>query len=80
MNAQFEPIRTASGTSALRADVRAFLSERIGELPPEIRAQSWSGWDDALSADMGARGWIGMTWPTAFGGQAASQLERYTVA
>ena len=24
-------------------------------------------WDDALSADMGERGWIGMTWPTAFG-------------
>lgn len=79
MNVHFEPIRAATDMSALRADVRAFLDEKVAHLPPEVRAQSWSGWDDELSAAMGARGWIGMTWPTAFGGQAASQLERYTV-
>lgn len=79
MNVHFEPIRAATDMSALRADVRAFLDEKVAHLPAEVRAQSWSGWDDGLSAAMGARGWIGMTWPTTFGGQAASQLDRYTV-
>ncbi len=79
MNARFEPVRVSPDNTALRRDIRAFLGERIDDLPPQVRAQSWSGWDEALSRDIGGRGWIGMTWPEELGGSDATQLERYTV-
>jgi alkylation response protein AidB-like acyl-CoA dehydrogenase len=38
------------------------------------------GADRAFSRKMGARGWIGMCWPKAYGGGEHSMLERYVVA
>jgi len=43
------------------------------------RAESWSGFDPAFSRKLGARGWIGMTFPTAYGGHERTALERYVV-
>jgi alkylation response protein AidB-like acyl-CoA dehydrogenase len=59
--------------------VRAFLAEALADLPPRQRALSWMGHDPAFSRAVGARGWIGMTWPTQYGGQARSALDRYVV-
>lgn len=66
-------------TEALRREVRAFLRETLGDAPPEQRAFSWGGFDREFSRKMGARGWIGMTWPKRYGGHERSALERYVV-
>jgi acyl-CoA dehydrogenase len=63
----------------LRQEVRAFLQETIPDRTPEQRAESWSGYDRQFSRKLGARGWIGMTWPKKYGGHERSALERYVV-
>lgn len=80
MNTQ--PITRLAGTrdaEALRAEVRAFLSAEIADRSPAERAESWNGYDEAFSRKLGARGWIGMTWPKEYGGAARSMAERYVV-
>jgi alkylation response protein AidB-like acyl-CoA dehydrogenase len=64
---------------ALRAEVRAFLRQELGETAPVRRAHSWGGFDREFSRKMGARGWIGMTWPKRYGGHERGALERYVV-
>ncbi|MBI3108682.1 MAG: acyl-CoA dehydrogenase family protein [Candidatus Rokubacteria bacterium] len=63
----------------LRGEVREFLRETLGDMPPVKRARSWGGFDRAFSRTVGARGWIGMTWPRRYGGHERSALERYVV-
>jgi len=38
-----------------------------------------SGWDEAFTAALAARGWLGMTVPTEYGGHGRSFLERFVV-
>jgi alkylation response protein AidB-like acyl-CoA dehydrogenase len=66
-------------TEALRAEVREFLRETLVEAAPVRRARSWWGFDREFSLKVGARGWIGMIWPTTYGGHERSALERYVV-
>lgn len=73
------PPALPEGAEALRSEVRAFLAEALAGRTPQQRAESWSGHDPAFSRAMGARGWLGMTWPRAYGGQERSALERYVV-
>ena len=76
----FDPVRLPRQCEALRADVRAFLAEEIsaGTFDPHH-----PGYGDSYSRDfsrrVGAKGWIGMTWPKRYGGHERSQLERYVV-
>lgn len=37
------------------------------------------GHDRAFARDLGARGWLGMTWPTEYGGAGRSPMERFVV-
>lgn len=76
---RFEEILLPSDAPQLRREVRAFLDE-------EIAAGNWTpnsnfsaGFSPAFSRKLGARGWIGMTWPKAFGGHERSMLHRYIV-
>ena len=64
---------------ALRADVRAFLAETMADMPAMKRVRNWVGADPDFSRALGARGWIGMTWPKRYGGHERSALERYVV-
>src|SRR2546429_8829076 len=64
---------------SLRAEVRDFLNKELGGAAPVKRAKSWGGFDREFSRKVGARGWIGMTWPTRYGGHERSALERYVV-
>lgn len=66
-------------TEQLRAEVRAFLKKELADTPAIRRARSWTGFDAEFSRKMGARGWIGMTLPAAYGGAARSPRERYVV-
>jgi acyl-CoA dehydrogenase len=76
----FDPVRLPLECQQLRAEVRAFLAEEMaaGTFTPHI-----GGIDGAYSRDfsrkVGARGWIGMTWPKQYGGRERSFLERYVV-
>ena len=38
---------------ALRAEVRAFLRQELGDTPPVLRAHSWGGFDREFSKKMG---------------------------
>ncbi len=65
---------------ALRREVRAFLEE-------ERAAGKWRGggdfathYDPAFSRRLGARGWLGMTWPRRYGGGERSTLERLVLS
>lgn len=63
----------------LRAEVRGFLSETLQDFSPLQRAENWNGFDRQFGLKLGARGWIGMAWPVAYGGQGRSFMERYVV-
>lgn len=63
----------------LRQQVRDFLEQTLREFTPVQRAENWSGFDRQFGLQLGARGWIGMTWPRAYGGQERSPAERYVL-
>ena len=64
----------------LRARVRAFLAEERAAGSWTPRPDVWlSGWDERFSAELGRRGWLGMTIPAEYGGHGASPLDRYAV-
>jgi hypothetical protein len=76
---RFEPVVMPPGAVTLRAEVRAFLEEEIakGAFKPAVGAMATA--DPAFSAKCGERGYLGMTWPKAYGGHERSALERYVV-
>ena len=75
----FEPLALPAQTAELRREVREFLREELAGMTPRERAHTWQGFDAEFSRKLGARGWIGMTWPREYGGQERSVLERYVV-
>ncbi len=76
---RFEPCTLPPAAEALRVEVRDFLEATLGDYPAIERAQAWTGTDTDFSRKVGARGWIGMTWPKVYGGHERSALERYVV-
>ena len=64
--------------STLREEVRGFLD---GTLRPEdARDDGWIvGFSREFSRALGARGWIGYTWPKRYGGAEGSYLERLII-
>ena len=77
---QFDPLRLPPETEALRQEVRAFIAEEIaaGSFDPAVGLQT-EVYDREFSKRVGARGWIGMTWPKEYGGAERSYLDRYVV-
>src|SRR4029077_16568235 len=79
-NLQFDQIRLPPECETLRQKVRAFLADEIakGTFDPH-RPGHGDSHDRAFSKRIGAKGWIGMTWPKKYGGHERSFLERYVV-
>jgi alkylation response protein AidB-like acyl-CoA dehydrogenase len=75
----FPPHDLPPETAHLRREVREFLAETMPAMPSVERARSWSGVDREFSRKLGARGWIGMTWPKKYGGHERSFADRYVV-
>lgn len=77
---KFDPVRLPPEAEALRAEVREFLNGEIaaGTFDPAT-APINDSFDREFSRRVGAKGWIGMTWPKKYGGQERSFLERYVV-
>jgi acyl-CoA dehydrogenase len=75
---RFDPVELPPKAREVRDEVRAFLAAEIaaGTFAPEGRR---GGFSREFSRKVGARGWIGMTWPKQYGGHERSQLERYVV-
>jgi alkylation response protein AidB-like acyl-CoA dehydrogenase len=80
MTLQFDQIRLPPECDRLRDEVRAFIAEEAAagtfnpNRPWEVESQ-----DRAFSRKVGAKGWIGMTWPKKYGGHERSFLERFVV-
>jgi alkylation response protein AidB-like acyl-CoA dehydrogenase len=77
---QFDPIRLPPECATLRTEVRAFLADEIaaGTFDPH-QPNHGDSYNRGFSRRVGAKGWIGMTWPKRYGGHERSQLERYVV-
>jgi len=76
---RFDHCELPREAQALRAEVREFLG---AELPADAARRygyTWGGYDRAFSRKVGAKGWIGMTWPKRYGGHERSALERWVV-
>ena len=76
---RFDALRLPPECEVLRAEVRAFIA---GELAAGLwvpNSDFGSHRSAAFSRRLGARGWIGMTWPKGYGGGGRSMLERYVV-
>ena len=74
----FDAIRLPPECVALRQEVRAFLAKEIeaGTFDPHGGTDAYS---EEFSRKIGAKGWIGMTWPKKYGGHERSFLERFVV-
>ena len=75
----FPPPPVSAEAEVLRGEVRAFLARELAGVPAIRKAESWSGFDADFSRKLGAQGWIGMTFPNAYGGHGRTALERYVV-
>jgi alkylation response protein AidB-like acyl-CoA dehydrogenase len=75
----FPPTTLPPETKALRTEVRAFLDEALDGVSAAERSATWDGFDPDFTRAVGARGWIGMTWPKAYGGHERTALERYVM-
>ena len=62
----------------LRSEVAEFLEAESGSFEPACDA--WiTGFDRAFTKKLAARGWVGMTWPTRYGGGGRSYVDRLAV-
>ena len=77
---RFDPIRLPPECEKLRREVRAFLADEIaaGTFDPHKPNREDTDAPE-FSRRVGARGWLGMTWPKKYGGHERSFLERYVV-
>ena len=75
---RFDPIELPPEAKELRHEVRTFLRQEAeaGTFSPGDGKGSFSR---EFSRRVGAKGWIGMTWPKKYGGHERSHLERYVV-
>jgi acyl-CoA dehydrogenase len=77
---QFDQLRLPPECEKLRAEVRAFIAEEIdgGSIKPS-GATGGDSFSREFSRKVGAKGWLGMTWPKKYGGHERTFLERYVV-
>src|SRR5437660_10688957 len=64
---------------ALRTPVREFLDGALRDMPLEVRARSWMGFDAQFSRALAARGWVGLTLPREYGGGGRSHFARFVL-
>lgn len=79
MNFSFPCFRQSSSAEALRDEVREFIARERAEDRWRRQGDFAIHYDPEFSRRLGERGWIGMTWPRAYGGNERSMLERLVV-
>jgi len=77
---QFDQLRLPPECEKLRDEVRAFIAEETeaGSIKPS-GATGGDSFSREFSRKVGAKGWLGMTWPKKYGGHERTFLERYVV-
>jgi len=72
---RFDPVELPPEVKELRQEVRTFLREEIdaGTFSPDVGKGSFSR---EFSSKVGAKGWIGMTWPKKYGGHERAHRKR----
>ncbi|MGO8921172.1 MAG: acyl-CoA dehydrogenase family protein [Stellaceae bacterium] len=76
---RFDPLTLPPECETLRREVRGFVAEERAAGRWRAESDFASSHSPEFSQRLGARGWIGMTWPKQYGGQERSFLERYVV-
>src|SRR5665213_2066044 len=71
---RFDPVKMPPEAKEIRQEVRAFIKQH-----EHLMGFSRSSFNRDFSRALGAKGWIGMTWPKQYGGHERSHLERYVV-
>ena len=62
----------------LRKEARAFAEDAVARFGRHN--DSWiNGYSDELAVEMAERGWIGLTWPTEFGGGGRPAIDRLII-
>ena len=76
----FPAIEETNDLTKLRLEVRDFLTKSLnkGDYSPSADAWVFSA-NPSFSKKLGAKGWLGMSFPQKYGGQQRSALERYVV-
>jgi len=80
VSASGEGLNTFKSLPALRQQVRTFIEEEIAaqRIVPAVDPIP-SGYDPSFSRKLGQKGWIGVTWPTRFGGNGWSPQARFCI-
>jgi len=79
MSLAFEAVELPPAAHEMRKRVRSFLREQLAAGSFKPSCSGWTIFDRAFSRSCGQAGFIGLTWPREWGGQARSTLERYVV-
>ncbi|MEZ5728991.1 MAG: acyl-CoA dehydrogenase family protein [Burkholderiaceae bacterium] len=79
MQFDYPIFRLPESAQALRTEVRQFIVEEQAAGHWQRRGDFATHHDKAFSRRLGERGWLGMTWPKAYGGHERSMLERLVV-
>ncbi|MDE8344632.1 MAG: acyl-CoA dehydrogenase family protein [Acidocella sp.] len=74
-----ETLTPPPDATALRNQVRAFITANIKRDDPRRLVNSWAVPDHDFTRALGEAGYIGMVLPTEYGGGGRSQTERYVV-
>lgn len=70
-------LRFTEQQEEFRREVRAFLEAERKQGTYETDVDAWiEGWSPQFSRKLGQKGWIGVTWPTKYGGRGWSYLDR----
>lgn len=80
MQFSFPALEVTDDLSRLRAEVRAFAQDQRKSLPYSPVSSGWMVFNREFSRSCGAKGYIGIAWPKAYGGAGKTQVERYVVA
>jgi len=78
-NFNFDSPRLPAEALAEGLRARRFLAAELAEQRYPAHLTSWSSFDAEFSRRAGAAGFIGMTWPKAYGGRELSGLARFAV-
>ena len=60
--------RLPSEAEAIRPRLREFLARTLAQVPVDVRARSWMGFDASFSRALAAQRWVGMTLPAEYDG------------
>lgn len=76
---RLNPAAIGEADEALREPVRAFLAERLKDVPGARRARTWMGFDADFSRELAQRGWVGLTLPVEYGGGGRGHFARFVL-